>query len=147
MSTAATIPQQPVAVKPQQVEKLPVTTDACVGTEDDLEDKTSAKKNPPTRQTQAAPAAEQAKKQPPPLEEENSTDIFSVFLGMIFSSLFGLIWLVLVRIPFRIFTFSMLLVTTGAFLSVVWLYLADDHGAQSMGAGGIPYGFNRVGIV
>jgi hypothetical protein len=84
---------------------------------------------------------------PPPKDLENSSsDVLSVFLGMIFSSLVGLVWLVLVRIPFKIFTFSLLLVTTSAFLSIIWLYLADDHGAESFGAG-MKYGFNSPGIV
>lgn len=112
-----------------------------MGTEDlDLSvgNKEEAESAKPTPQKQAP--------QPKELDEESSSDTLTVFLGMLFSSLFGLVWLVLVRIPFKIFTFSLLLVTTGAFLSVVWLYLADDHGAQTMGAG-TQYGFNRPGIV
>jgi hypothetical protein len=118
--------------------------DACVGTEDlnvaaEKEEKghDSAK---PTRPTPSSPKKELVE------EEESSSDVLTVFLGMLLSSFFGLVWLVLVRIPFRIFTFSLLLVTTSAFLSVIWLYLADDHGAQMMGAR-IPYGFNQPGIV
>lgn len=115
--------------------------DACVGTED--LDLAAGKKE---EAESAKPAPHKQSPQPKELVEESSSDALAVFLGMLLSSLFGLVWLVLVRIPFKIFTFSLLLVTTSALLSVVWLYLADDHGAQTMGAG-MQYGFNRPGIV
>lgn len=122
----------------------PQVTDACVGTDDDLKDGSD--------KHVTKPSSEAAKLSPKPapkeLEQQEPLpgDILSSLLGFIFSSLVGLVWLVLVRIPFRIFTFSLLLVTTSAFLSIIWLYLADDHGAQMVGAG-IPYGFNKAGIV
>jgi hypothetical protein len=115
--------------------------DACVGTED---------LNVAVEKEKGQDSAKPTPKAPSPkkelVEEESSSDVLTVFLGMLLSSFFGLVWLVLVRIPFRIFTFSLLLVMTSAFLSVIWLYLADDHGAQMMGAG-IPYGFNQPGIM
>lgn len=119
----------------------PTVTDACVGTDDLDRSKETADKMP------ASKTGETAKPSPKDLvDESSSADVLSVFLGMLFSSLVGLVWLVLVRIPFKIFSFTLLLLTASAFLSVVWLYLADDHGAQIMGAG-MQYGFNKPGIV
>jgi len=137
---------------PQQtletVEKpRPLLVDACVGTEDFDGGEKEQQVAPASKPAAKSEAAETSK--PPPkelVEESSSGDILSVFVGMIFSSLVGLVWLVLVRIPFKIFTFTLLVVTASAFLSIIWLYLADDHGAQLMGAG-MQYGFNKPGIV
>lgn len=131
------LPQQTTPTQKPQVE------DACVGTEDlnaGSNDQQAA-----TKQVEEVKPSSTSK--PPPKElESSSSDVLSVFLGMIFSSLVGLVWLVLVRIPFKIFTFTLLLVTASAFLSIIWLYSADDHGAESFGAG-MKYGFNNPGIV
>lgn len=143
-------PQEIVKIKPVEVIKevikeversRPPTADACVGTDPMVAPSPTPKaKRPPEESKEAS------QRVPPPPEDEGTSDVLSVMLGMLFSGIFGLVWLLLVRIPFRIFSFTMLLVTGGAILSVVWLYLADDHGAQSMGAG-LGYGFNRPGIV
>ena len=128
--------------QPTSEKARPDVTDASVQTDDWNVDKEmpkeTAKTPTPSKPTEPVPKEL--------VEESSSGDVLSVFLGMLFSSFFGLVWLVLVRIPFKIFTFSLLLVTAGAFLSVIWLYLADDHGAQMMGAG-MQYGFNKPGIV
>lgn len=123
----------------------PVVADACVGTEDlnvGEKEKSAVAPSPSSK------AKLEASKPPPKeLEEEASSgDLLSVVLGMMVSSIFGLVWLVLVRIPFKIFTFSLLVVTASAFISIIWFYLADDHGALEMGAG-MQYGFNKPGIV
>ena len=133
----------------KQVEKpRPPVADACVGTEGEWTQETTTASGTKPKSEAPAEKATPSKSSPSKIleEEESSSDVLSVFLGMIFSSFFGLVWLVLFRIPFRIFSFSLLLVSASAFASVMWLYLADDHGAQMMGAG-IPYGFNRGGIV
>jgi len=139
-----------VKIKPVEVIKeiikeverpRPPTADASVNT-DPME---VPKPQAPEKQSKGI---SQPKSQSPPVEDpdDGASDVFSVLLGMLFSGVFSLVWLLLVRIPFRILSFAMLTVTAGAILSVVWLYLADDHGAQSIGAG-LGYGFNRPGIV
>jgi hypothetical protein len=47
----------------------------------------------------------------------------------------------------RIFSFTLVLVVSGSILSLLWLLLADDHGAAAMGAALPPYGFNQPGIL
>lgn len=82
----------------------------------------------------------------PPMDIEDGTDIVS-FVLMSFASV--LIWLaktLFVTVPFRIFSFTFLSSIAFIILSLVWLQLADDHGAVSMGAG-FDSMFNRPGIV
>jgi hypothetical protein len=57
-----------------------------------------------------------------------------------------LIWLVLVKIPIRIFTFTLVLIAACVVLSIIRIYLADDHGAASMGAE-MGFGVNSAGIM
>jgi hypothetical protein len=89
---------------------------------------------------------EKPTKQAPPTEDDGASDVFSVMLGMLFSTVFSLFYLVLVRIPIRIVSFTFLATVTGVVVSMAWLYLADDNGAGEMGAR-VSYGFNRAGIV
>lgn len=118
----------------------PAMNDACVGTDPMVVEQKP--KSTPSQQQREAPK----KAAPPPPEEDGASDVLSTMLGILFSGIFGLIWLVLVRIPLKIFSFTLLVTATGALLSIVWLYLADDHGAARMGAG-LGYGFNSPGIV
>ena len=147
----------------REVERArPPTTDACVGTDPIEFPKSNGVGSKPTQQQNGHGPSKQDKGAPkvngqsqqkdqrpaPPMEEEEdaSSDMLSVLLGMVFSFVFGLVWLILVRIPYKIFTYTFFMVTAGAILSIVWLYLADDHGAQSMGAG-LGYGYNQPGIL
>jgi hypothetical protein len=58
-----------------------------------------------------------------------------------------LIWFVLVGLPLRIVSFTLVLVVSGSIMSLLWLLLADDHGAAAMGAALPRYGFNQADIV
>lgn len=78
-----------------------------------------------------------------PSDQDSSlgASIVSLFLG----SLFSLIWFVLVGLPLRILTSTFVLAMSAVLLSMIWLYLQDDHGATDMGATTFIYS-NQPGI-
>ena len=124
----------------------PPMSDASIDTSDlqtveGLSLTSNAIKKPVERQV-----APESKQLPAVPEEDGASDVLSVMLGMLFSAIFSLLYFILVRVPIRIVSFTFLATFTGVFVSMAWLYFADDHGAKDMGAG-MSYGFNRYGIV
>lgn len=122
-------------------ERRPQTVDACVNTDDiksDLPPQTAAPAAPvPQKKAQK----KEEPKPPPPEEDDSSSDVLSVMIAMLFSTIFSLLWFVFVGLPLKMVKFTFLISVAAFVLSALWLFLADDHGAQAMGAR-IDYGFN-----
>jgi hypothetical protein len=149
------VPETIVHVKEYVSDPKPETGEMCVGTEE-LDFPTTiqvpkkvaveaAAAAAGTGATPVAAAAPQKDKKASPPPDENSSDVLTVGVGMFVSFFFGLLWTVLVRIPFKIFSTALAMTTAFCILSVVWLYLADDHGASLMGAT-TTFSYNRPGI-
>lgn len=65
---------------------------------------------------------------------ESASDVLSSAVGMFFSTIFGVIWFLLVRIPFMVLTHMIVIVVAVVLLSIIQMYVADDNGAAAMGA-------------
>ena len=128
---------QPQVKQASSIEQLQVDPVKQAPTQD-LAQKTDAPK-------EVVPKPEKKKSAPPPEEEEAVSDVLSDMLGLLFVSIFSLGYFLLVKLPIRICITTSLGAVVGTILSVLWFYLADDHGAGEMGAS-LGYGFNRPGI-
>jgi hypothetical protein len=121
--------------------------DACVGTEDIPQPKEPVGK-PKSRsiningdsQKQKSPAPETQKQKQQPAQEQDqeqggsgATDVLSLYILSFFSTIFSVIWFILM-IPVRVtrLTVSTLLVLGIA--NLLWLYFADNRTAMDMGA-------------
>jgi len=83
----------------------------------------------------AADKAEQKKPKPaPPPPEDSGPDILASAIQLFFSSIFSLVWFLVVGLPLRILTSTFVLAASAVLLSYLWLLLADDHGAGELGA-------------
>jgi len=138
---------EPVVRPPLEQKPKPMMTEASVQTDALAEPKAVAKSKvqpepkkdvPPARE---APPAE--KPLPPP---EESSNVMGVFASMFFSSLVSLIYTIFIGIPLRILTTTFVLIVSIVLLSLIWLYMVDDHGARAMGAS-IDFMYNRPGIL
>ena len=79
-------------------------------------------------------------------ESLGAEDALVNFIFFIVSTVFGLFFALFVRLPLKIFKTVLVMLTMCALVMLLWLYLADDNGAMSMGAG-IDYRFNIPGIL
>jgi len=77
--------------------------------------------------------------------EGSSQDTFTTMFLFVVSTIFNIFWLIIVKLPLRLITTMLWILMAGIILSTVWLYLADDNGAMSIGAG-VNYNFNPPGI-
>ena len=82
---------------------------------------------------------------PSPVEEDAASDILSNLLGFVFLCIFQVCYFLLIKLPIRILVLTTLASVAGAILSILWLFLANDNGAEELGAN-FGYGFNRPGI-
>jgi hypothetical protein len=121
----------------------PQTSDIGVGTEDlpfPAPDQSSgAQEGSGGKEAKASP------KQLPPDVDEGS-DIVAVAFGTMVSFLLWIVWTVLVTVPTRIVSFTLLFFIAISVASMIWLQLVESHGPESVGAG-IDFMYNRPGIV
>jgi hypothetical protein len=119
------------------------TMDACVGTSDDFplpQVQAQEKKLPKSK-----PSKQPAEKVDAQIEEESgSTDALSAFVIFFFGTIFSIIWFTCC-IPFKLMKWSIIGSLLYGFISITWLYFADDNGAMSYGAG-IDYNLNPPGV-
>jgi hypothetical protein len=65
--------------------------------------------------------------------DTTSSDVLMVFIGMIFSSVFGLIYFMLIGLPLQIIRTTIILAAAFAILSTIYLYTAQDmYGTRDM---------------
>lgn len=98
-----------------------------------------------TKDLPQPPSAEPKKKKKAP-EPEPQSDVMSVAVNMFASGLFNLLWGIFIGFPIKVLTTTLALAVAVLILGMAWVYLADDHGAGSMGAG-IHYYYNPPGIM
>lgn len=79
-------------------------------------------------------------------EEDEGSDFVSLSFRWFVSSLLWIIWTILVTIPTKIISFTVMSLIAVILLSMLWLQFVDDHGAAGMGAS-IDFMYNRFGIV
>lgn len=139
----------------------PQTMDACVGTEDmsfdpaqtqpSLEAQAVAPKEVPSTHKPLSSTVVKEMNAPepsatPPTEEEDAAhDVLSVMLAWVFTFCFKLVSTVFVTLPIKLFSFMVFGMVTVTLLSVLWMYVANDNGAQYMGAG-MEHSFNPSGL-
>ena len=136
------VPFEPVA--PSLVPK-PETVSVGVGTED-------LPFAPPAQATPDQPTEGQETsqmkppQQAPPLDEDDSPDSVTFLLGAFVAFLVWTVKTVLITLPVRIVSFTVLSFISWTILSIISLQLADDNGAASVGAE-FDKLFNQPGIV
>ena len=73
-------------------------------------------------------AATSTKKAPKVIEEEaGSGDVLAMFIGMIFKSIFGLIWWFLITLPLKILRGTLISGGTLLVLGIAYLYMLEDN--------------------
>lgn len=118
--TFETVSQQPHVIKPP-------TTDACVGTEDlQVPLATSLPIQTEIKQAPVKKGLEEKKPDMESFEKQSSgsTDVLSSFIIFFFSSIFSLVWFLLM-IPVRISKLSITLMIGIAIYQIAWTLLAD----------------------
>lgn len=116
----------------------PEMIDVCVGTDDlQLDDADSLKKktSPPTGRAPVDEKRDKSESFHEGNEDSGSTDVLSSFIIFFFSSIFNLAWFVLIRMPLRFVLHGLKMVIFSVILYISWLYMANDNGAHTMGAG------------
>lgn len=104
------------------VEKSPMS-DANVGTEDLLSAKGDLEV---IKKETVAPSYD------PPTE--SASEALSTAVGWFFSTIFRIIWFLVVRIPFMVLTHVIAIVLAVVVLSIIQMYVADDNGAAAIGS-------------
>ncbi len=132
-STALGFKDRPPAPAPAAplvvVEEKPMTSEIAVDTSDIPYDPP-----PPVESVQVveqkvsteAPTTSKPKT-PQPQEESGSGDVLAIFLGMIFKSIWNLIYWVLIGLPLSIVRSSIVSVFVIVILSMVYLHLLEYH--------------------
>jgi hypothetical protein len=64
---------------------------------------------------------------PPADHASGSSDVLTIFIGMLFSSIFGLIYYIVIGLPLRILQTVFVLTATYAIINMVYFYLALDY--------------------
>ena len=98
--------------------------------------------------SQVVKEPKEKKQQPPDPDQYESVGAGDALVNFVFflvSTVFSLFFSLLIRLPLRIFTTMFVMLTVCTLAVLLWLYLADDNGAMSMGAG-IDYRFNIPGV-
>ena len=113
----------------------PATTDASVGTEELADVQFKNEPQPTSR----APSIEDD-------TYESSSDVLSAAVNLFFSTIFGTIWFIFIRIPFMILVHLFVLLVAAALLGVTRAYLTHDNGASGIGAI-LKSMFNRPGVL
>ena len=132
-------PSQPVVAKKPEIREI------CVGTEDllflppatDKGEKADASKIAPEKSVEVHP------------ETSGSSDVVTVFLGWLISSVLSLLWTIFIGLPLAIVRTTLVMTVSIALVSLIWMYAANDNGAYHMGATttSLMSSFNRPGIL
>jgi len=136
-------PVTPMAMSPPVAPKIHVA-DACVGTEDlpqvhvaampvEKPKEGAARSANGISEKPLPPAPESKKQQNAQEQDSGSTDALSSFIIYFFSSIFSLVWFV-VMIPVRVTRFAISAGLVIGIANLLWLYLADNRAAMDMGA-------------
>jgi hypothetical protein len=142
--------QQPLGHQPsfgqqpsvQQLQQPPTAEpDAAPGNTQVVREQPAAA--PAQASTKRSEPKKEKKSPPPPTPEEG--DVLSTFIGLFFSAIYGAICFVFITLPMRILLTTSVLACSVILLNFLWLYVADDHGATTMGASMSMY--NRPGIM
>jgi hypothetical protein len=136
---AKTIPGTPQAASPMAVPAVKVPTkETGVGTED-------VPKAMPAQVDEKPAKKKKKSKDPPP--EEPSPGALVAAIGMFVNLISELIWFFFIRLPLRIVSTTIVMACAIFILATIQLYLADDRGAQAMGAAVYGSMYNQPGIV
>jgi hypothetical protein len=114
------------------------TVDKSVATDTPKVSNVTEESNLHTKTQQSAPL--------PPVDEDTSSDVLGSFIHLFFSAILGTIWFIVVKLPLRILTSTVVLAASMALLSYLWLYFVDENGQMEIAATSGMY-FNRPGIV
>jgi hypothetical protein len=134
-------PEKFTSPMPSQDERLPEPkskpqmADACVGTDDLLFVATDSRQQTGARIDPNEHARTQEVEKEQMIEDTGSTDVLSSFIIFFFSAIFNLVWFVLIRMPLRIAFHGIKMILFSSIVYFSWVYLADDNGAHTIGAG------------
>ena len=64
---------------------------------------------------------------PSPPDDESTTDVLASFIQLFFSTIFGTIWFILITLPLRILTTTMVLAFSAFLLSYLWMFFIDEN--------------------
>ena len=140
------LPPQPQPLqgsRDKTTKETPKTIDACVGTSDDFPHYQEQMK----KQTNVKPSNDQSTKKVDSKQadtESGSTDALSAFLIFFFGTCFRIFWYFFC-IPFKLMKWTLMTSICFCFVSMLWLYIADDNGAAKLGAG-IDFQLNSPGV-
>ena len=73
-------------------------------------------------------------KQAPPASDDSSLDILGSAIGLFVSTVFSILWFVVIGLPLRIVSSTIVLAASVVLLSFLWLQLADLSTAAEIGA-------------
>ncbi|KAG7343642.1 hypothetical protein IV203_021650 [Nitzschia inconspicua] len=138
INTALSLKDRPPAATPAAVEAAEVPSLAKapskdVGTETDEKGMMTAPtmsitvENIASADDTTKPAAAADSTSPPAEDISGSSDVLTVFMGMILSSVFGLIYSVMIGLPLRIVQTVFVMTVVYALVNMMYLYLADDY--------------------
>lgn len=69
-----------------------------------------------------------SKPPPPPPDDEGNSDVLASFIQLFFSTIFGTIWFILITLPTRILSTTIVMAISAVLLSYLWMFFIDDGG-------------------
>jgi hypothetical protein len=128
----------PTIMMPPASSPAPVAVDASASVNKDepkIKENVDQKQSVPQKEApkEMEKPKKQQEKEQPQLDDNGSTDILSFFFIWFFSTIFKIVWFILM-IPVRVVNCTLTIGIVVSIVHLLWLYFADNRDAIDMGA-------------